>query len=608
MGLEILDFIIILSYFILVLIVGFMLSSKARKNLDQYFLGGNKIKWYLLGLSNASGMFDISGVMWTVTILFIYGLKSAWIPWLWPVWNQVFVMVFLAVWIRRSNVMTGASWILTRFSGAGGQLSKNIIIVFAVVSAIGFVAYFFEGIGKFCNSILPWDLAFSSDLISISSENMYALIIVGITTVYTLRGGMMSVVATEVFQYVIMTISSIIIAVIAYNAVTYDQISNVVPGGWENLFFGWTMDLDWSQTLPQLNEKIKTDGFEIIGALFMMMLFKGFFSSLAGPVPGYDMQRLLSAKNPYEAAKMSGFTILVLFSPRYLMIAAFAVLALVFLTPELSNMSQIDFETILPYSISKFVPVGLKGLLLAGLLAAFMGTFAAVINAAPAYIANDLLKNNLLPNKSEKTYVKYGYLSSLLLVIIGVIFGFFASSLNSITLWITASLFGGYTAANVLKWIWWRFNGYGYFWGMLIGLVASTIKLLFFSSWIDIYFFPIIFICSILGCLFGSLLTPPDEMEKLKSFYKSVKPWGFWKPVFDEIKKTDKNFTKNKNFGRDMFNVFVGIIWQMSLVVWPMYLLIKKWDGFMISIAVVIITTFLLKKFWYDNLKKEENY
>jgi len=588
--------------------VGFMLSSKARKNLDQYFLGGNKIKWYLLGLSNASGMFDISGVMWTVTILFIYGLKSAWIPWLWPVWNQVFVMVFLAVWIRRSNVMTGASWILTRFSGAGGQLSKNIIIVFAVVSAVGFVAYFFEGIGKFCDSILPWDLAFSSDLISLSSENMYALIIVGITTVYTLRGGMMSVVATEVFQYVIMTISSIIIAVIAYNAVTYDQISNVVPGGWENLFFGWTMDLDWSQTLPQLNEKIKTDGFEIIGALFMMMLFKGFFSSLAGPVPGYDMQRLLSAKNPYEAAKMSGFTILVLFSPRYLMIAAFAVLALVFLTPELSNMSQIDFETILPYSISKFVPVGLKGLLLAGLLAAFMGTFAAVINAAPAYIANDLLKNNLLPNKSEKTYVKYGYLSSLLLVIIGVIFGFFASSLNSITLWITASLFGGYTAANVLKWIWWRFNGYGYFWGMLIGLIASTIKLLFFSSWIDIYFFPIIFICSILGCLFGSLLTPPDDMEKLKSFYKSVKPWGFWKPVFEEIKKTDKNFTKNKNFGRDMFNVFVGIIWQMSLVVWPMYLLIKKWDGFMISIAVVIITTLLLKKFWYDNLKKEENY
>ena len=608
MSLEFIDILIILSYFILVLIVGFFLSSRARKNLDQYFLGGNKIKWYLLGLSNASGMFDISGVMWTVTILFIYGLKSAWIPWLWPVWNQVFVMVFLAVWIRRSNVMTGASWILTRFSGAGGQLSKNIIIVFAVISAIGFVAYFFEGIGKFCDSILPWDLSIQADWISISSENMYALLIVGITTLYTLRGGMMSVVVTEVFQYVIMTISSIVIAIIAYNAVTYDQISQVVPDGWDNLFFGWSMDLDWSETLPQLNDKIKSDGFELIGALFMMMLFKGFFSSLAGPVPGYDMQRLLSAKNPFEAAKMSGFTIIVLFSPRYLMIAAFAVLALVFLTPELSNLSIIDFETILPYSISKFVPVGLKGLLLAGLLAAFMGTFAAVINAAPAYIANDLLKNNLLPNRSEKTYVRYGYLSSFILVLLGVLFGFFASSLNSITLWITASLFGGYTAANVLKWVWWRFNGYGYFWGMLLGLIASTVKLVFFSSWIDIYFFPIIFIFSLIGCFLGSLLTPPDDMEKLKSFYKSVKPWGFWKPVYNEIFKKDKEFKPNYNFSRDMFNVVIGIIWQMALVVWPMYLLIKKWDGLIVSLFIVIITSVILKKNWYDNLKREENY
>ena len=318
MHLSGIDYAIVIAYFLIVLGVGFSIAKLARNNLDQYFLGGNKIKWYFLGLSNASGMFDISGVMWTVTLLFVYGLKSAWIPWLWPVWNQVFVMIFLAVWIRRSNVMTGASWILTRFSGKGGFLSKNIIIVFAVIGAIGFIAYFFEGIGKFCAAIFPWDLTLQNQTLSISSENAYALIIVGITTLYTLRGGMMSVVATEVFQYIIMTISSIAIAVIAFNAVNHSEIINSVPKGWEELFFGWKMDLDWSAILPQLNEKIATDGFECIGALFMMMLFKGFFSSLAGPVPGYDMQRLLSTKTPLEAAKMSGFTIAVLFSPRYL--------------------------------------------------------------------------------------------------------------------------------------------------------------------------------------------------------------------------------------------------------------------------------------------------
>lgn len=604
MDLNELDYAIIISYFLIVLGVGFWISKRARNNLDQYFLGGNKIKWYLLGLSNASGMFDISGVMWTVTLLFVYGLKSAWIPWLWPVWNQVFVMIFMAVWIRRSNVMTGASWILTRFSGRGGVMSKNIIIVFAVIGAIGFIAYFFEGIGKFCAAILPWNLAFDHHWFSISSENVYALIIVGITTIYTLRGGMMSVVATEVFQYIIMTVSSFAIAVIAIKAVSQADIIQGVPQGWDELFFGWKMDLDWSETLPQLNKKIATDGFEWIGPLFMMMLFKGFFSSLAGPVPGYDMQRLLSTKSPLEAAKMSGFTIAVLFSPRYLMIAAFAVLAIVFLTPELASNPQIDFETILPSAIASFLPSGLKGLLLAGLMAAFMGTFAAVINAAPAYIANDLLKNSLMPGKSEKTYVRYGYLSSFLLVLIGVIFGFFASSLNAITLWITASLYGGYTAANVLKWIWWRFNGHGYFWGMLAGLLASTVKLIFFGDWIDIYFFPIIFAFSILGCLLGSFLNPPDDIRILKSFYKSVRPWGFWKPILVKVQNDDPSFQPNRMFKKDMLNVLIGIIWQMALVVWPIFLIIKKWDALILSLLVVAFTSIALKYLWYDPLKK----
>jgi len=605
MSLNPLDYIIILGYLVLVVLIGVFLSNKAGKSLNQYFLGGNQIKWYFLGLSNASGMFDISGVMWSVTLLFVYGLKSAWIPWLWPVWNQVFIMIFLAIWIRRSNVMTGASWVLTRFSGKGGVYSKNIIILFAVISAIGFIAYFFEGIGKFCEAILPFDLTVKMGSFNVPSKNVYAFLIIGLTTIYTLKGGIFSVVATEVFQYFIMTLSSIAIAFIVFFSVSNETIMEVVPLGWDQLFFGWEMSLDWSKTLPALNDKIATDGFQFIGVLFMMMLFKGIFSSLAGPVPGYDMQRILSTKSPFEAAKMSGFTILVLYAPRYLMIASFAVLALVYLTPNLQQMTNIDFEILLPETISQLVPTGLKGLILAGLLAAFMGTFAAVVNAAPAYIANDLLKNNLIPNKEEKTYVRYSYLAAILIVGLGMFFGFYATSLNAITLWITASLYGGYTAANVLKWIWWRFNGHGYFWGMLAGLLASTLKLIFLSDWIDIYLFPAILVFSLLGCLLGSLCTPPDDMETLKAFYKTVKPWGFWKPVLNEVQKQDPLFEPNQSFSRDSFNVLIGIIWQMTLVVWPIYLLIKKWDGLLISLVVFFVCTLLLKQFWYKPLKKE---
>lgn len=599
---HILDISIIVGYILLVVFFGFYLSKGSGKSLGNYFLGGNKIKWYFLGLSNASGMFDISGVMWTVSLLFIYGLKSSWIPWLWPVWNQVFVMIFLAIWIRRSNVMTGASWILTRFSSRGGHYSKNVIILFAVISAIGFIAYFFEGIGKFCASILPYDMSFQIGLLSISSANSYALIIMILTALYTLKGGILSVVATEVFQYIVMTFSAIIIGFIAFKAVTNADIISNVPQGWDQLFFGWKMDLDWSSIIPSVNKKIQEDGFQLIGPLFMMMLFKGFFSSLAGPVPGYDMQRILSTRGPKEAAKMSAITIIVLYAPRYLMIGAFAVLAISNFIPELQSNPTLDLEIILPEIISRFLPIGIKGLVLAALLAAFMGTFAAVVNAAPAYIVNDLLKQNLYKGRQEMTYVRLSYLVSAAIILIGITFGFFASSLNAITLWITASLFGGYTAANVLKWVWWRFNGSGYFCGMLFGLIASTIKLIFFGSYIDIYFFPVIFIFSIVGCLLGTWLYPPDDEEVLKSFYKTVKPWGFWKPIISKIQKEDNSFVPNQNFSRDMVNSLVGIIWQMCFVVLPIYLLIKKWDSFLITLVVLAFSSFFLKFNWYNKL------
>ncbi|MFA6335652.1 MAG: hypothetical protein WCX48_08900, partial [Bacteroidales bacterium] len=175
----------------------------------------------------------------------------------------------------------------------------------------------------------------------------------------------------------------------------------------------------------------------------------------------------------------------------------------------------------------------------------------------PAYIVNDLYKKYIKPDASPKTYVHFSYIASIVLVVIGVGFGFFAKSLNSLTLWITSSLYGGYAAANVLKWIWWRFNGYGYFWGMLSGLIASTVKLIAFPEITDIYFFPIILLVSFIGCFAGTLLTKPDSDEILIKFYKNVRPWGFWKPIHEKVVKEDPSFEGNKDFRRDVVNVIV---------------------------------------------------
>ena len=616
MQLHWLDLLIIMAYLVMTLFLGFYLSKRASKDLSSYFLGGNTMKWYMLGLSNASGMWDISGTMWTVMILFVYGLKSAWIPWLWPVWNQVFVFVFLAAWMRRSNAMTGAQWISFRFGeGRGAKLSYIIIVIFALVSVIGFMAYFFEGIGKFCTSILPYDLSFHLGSLLISNEQSYALLICGITTIYTVKGGMYSVVATEILQFFIMTISCFVIGYIAYTTVSSAQIAAAIPNRWGNLWFGMDLGLDWSSTpYPLVNDKIDGDGFGLFGALFMMMLFKGVFASLAGPVPSYDMQRVLSTRTAADAAKMSMSTILVMYMPRYLMVAAFAVLGLVYLKPEIVGMgANIDFEKVLPLAINKFVPIGFKGVLIAGLLAAFMGTFSAVVNAAPAYIVNDIYKKYINPSASSEKLIRYSLLSSILLVAIGILFGFNAASLNTLTLWITSALYGGYAASNVLKWIWWRFTGYGYFGGMLAGLIIST-SILFFKQPMldavgiegvvpDIYLFPLVLLFSMIGCIVGTYLKPLENIEEVKNFYKKTNPWGFWGPIKKMVIQEDPAFVPNNALGRDVFNVLVGMVWQMAQVVIPIYFMIRDQQQLAIWTMLFFVSSWLLKKYWWNKLE-----
>ncbi|SFS62937.1 sodium:solute symporter family protein [Lutibacter maritimus] len=623
----IIDVSIIGIYILLTLIVGIWVSKKASSSLESYFLGGNNIKWYFLGLSNGSGMFDVSGTAWMVGILFLYGVKSFMFMWLWPIWNQIFVMMFLAVWIRRSNIMTGSEWILTRFGdNKAGRASHIIVAVFAIVAAIGFIAYFFEGVGKFMTIILPWDVSLQiGNLALLTSEQSYALIIILLTTIYTVKGGMFSVVATEVLQYGIMVLAGVLVAGYAFFAFSDVEINAVISDEWRNVFFGWELETHWTDKYTAFNNLIDSEGYKMFGALIGMTLFKGFFASIAGPTPSYDLQRILSTKTVKEAAYMSGFTNLILFIPRYLLIAGIVVIALVTLAPEMSInplLNGSDLEILLPKVINFHVPVGIKGLLLAGLLAAFMSTFSAFVNAGPAYMVNDIYKKYFKPSATAKHYIKASHIASFLVVGLGVFMGFFAESINSLTLWITSALFGGYVAANFLKWVWWRFNGWGYFWGMLSGLVVASLQFvldqsknnflegsLFYelSHLHAIYLFPIIFFVSILGSFLGTYFSEPTNMEVLKSFYKDVRPWGFWKPVLNELKKEDETAVKNSDFWLDMMNCAIGIIWQSSMIVLPIYLMIRDYPKTLIALVIFLITSIVLKFTWLDKVRKLPN-
>jgi Na+/proline symporter len=607
MKLTLLDVSIIVAYLATMVIIGWVLRKKARANKENYLMGGKKLPWYMLGLSDASDMFDISGTMWMVALCFVYGMKSVWIPWLWPVFNQVFMMMFLSKWLRRSNATTGAEWLATRFGtvGKGIRGSHNITVVFALLSCFGFLAYGFVGLGKFIEIFVPWDMVKDYIPFGISKEfvpHFYGIIFTLFAMFYSILGGMHSIVLGDVIKYCVMTVACISIAVIAMIHLHGKQVN--VPAGWENPFFGWKLGLDWKNIIPDANKKISHDEYGLFGIFFMMMLFKGVLASLAGPAPNYDMQKVLSTRSPKEASKMSGFVSIILLPIRYSMVIGLTVLALLYYNRlDLADgTGSTDFEKVLPATINAFLPVGILGLVLTGLLGSFMGTFSGTLNAAQAYIVNDIYLKYVNPQASNKRVISMNYLVGVNVVVIGIVLGFFAKNVNSILNWIVGGLYGGYIAANMLKWYWWRFNAHGFFWGMTSGIVAALIfpKLV---GGLDLYYWPWLFVISLAGSIVGTYTAPATDSAVLKSFYRTVKPWGFWQPVHAMVVAEDPAFVPNRRFKLDMFNVVLGIIAQCCLTLLPMYIVLWLKLPLLITVAILLVIVMILKRTWWDKLE-----
>ncbi|HTE00369.1 MAG TPA: sodium:solute symporter family protein [Mucilaginibacter sp.] len=613
MRLSIIDIAIILLYLLSTIFIGLWYRKKARENKDSYMLGGRSLPWYKLGLSDASDMFDISGTMWMVSLCFVYGMKSIWIPWLWPVFNQVFLMMYLSRWLRRSNASTGAEWLATRFgkTGPGVNGSQVVVIAFALLSCLAFMAYGFIGLGKFIEIFVPWDMIKAYIPFNVSPQyvpHVYGIIFTLFAMFYSILGGMHSIVVGDMVKYGIMTVACIWIGFIAAGQLSSHHLN--VPGGWYSPFFGKHLGLDWSHIISEVNTKIKSDGYSLFGLFFMMMTFKGFFAALAGPAPNYDMQKILSTRSPEEASKMSGFVSIILLPIRYTLIISLTALGLIYYHQMnlKDGTGAIDFERILPAVINNFLPVGLVGLLLAGLLGAFMSTFSGTMNAAQAYIVNDIYVKYVNPKAPTKKIIRMNYLVGIIVVATGVFFGFFIKDVNTILQIIVSALYGGYIASNVLKWHWWRFNATGFFWGMLSGILVALLfwALTKFNVIPDgelLYWFPVLFAVSLAGSIFGSYASPPTEEAVLKSFYKNVRPWGFWGPVKQLVMKDDPSFQSNKNFKLNMFNVVVGTIAQCCLTILPMYLVLQQKMPLLVTVAILAVVIIILKKTWWNKLK-----
>jgi len=519
------DYAIIVFYFVLVVGIGVWYQRRASRNLDSYFLAGKSMHWLALAMSGSVATFDITGTMWIVTLIALFGMKSMWNHWMWGFLMAAFFMSYMGKWVRRSGVMTGAEWMVTRFGNRpDGVTARVAYTLMAVVMLTGFVGYAFQGIGKFASVYV--DLGLDPK----TTAHLLAVAVFAITTLYVLLGGLYSVVVTNVIQTVILTAAGIVIATVAYAHVTPQSLAALLPADWTSLVPDWRLDPDQLRALAGTGY----EGYELFGALVIVWVLKGLLLNLGGPGQMTDFQLFLSTRHSRDAAKVgaawSGFLIV-----RWAMTMGIALLALSMVAP------VTDPEKFMPRVLQDYLPTGVRGLVIAGLLAAFMSTFSATVNAAASYIVRDLWQPLVRrrashdDERNQRHLVWASYVATLAVVGTGTAIGFQADSIRQIWDWLMMALGASFVCPNVLRWYWWRMNGWGYSAGTLVGL-AGAVPILFLTVFWKIepplyVTFPALCAVSLIASLAGALLTQPTEEAILISFYRTVRPFGAWGPI-----------------------------------------------------------------------------
>ena len=154
------DLTIIVVYLIVMALVGWWSAKKASRSAEAYFLAGKSFPWWIIGVAHGASGVDVTGTMWFVMMFYIYGVKGVFLLWVWPLFTVIFRMMYLGTWIRRSNVLTGAAWMRTRFGHSrGAELAYISVVAYSMIHVIGFSSYAFRGIAAFTRPFFPWDFS-----------------------------------------------------------------------------------------------------------------------------------------------------------------------------------------------------------------------------------------------------------------------------------------------------------------------------------------------------------------------------------------------------------------------------------------------------------------
>ncbi len=595
-GLEFLDWAVIIGYMLLSIGIAFFVVKQKSKNITDFFIAGRNLPWWLLGTSIAATWFATDAPLAVTALVRSKGIYGNWLWWYLGAGIMMMVFFYAKYW-RRAEILTDAEMIELRYSGKSASVLR------------GFTAAFF-GIFKNCISmgwVILAMLKFSNIMLGWSAE--FALgITLTFALVHTLTSGIKGVVILDMLHFSAGTISTIILAVLVMIEIggptelaTQIAARADAPAG--------VLDM-----LPDLSHIGLTEMIAFVCLIGVLWLGQA-------QGDGYIVQRLFSAKNEKHAIKASLWFavagVVILTWPWIVVgLGSIVILPISEATPALLA----DPELAYPMMINAVLPAGLKGLLVAAFMAAFMSTVDTHLCWGGSYMVNDIYKRFINTKGNDGHYLFVSRVSIVLLLLLSAAAAWQMDSIAGAWIYII-EIISGIAIIVMLRWFWWRINAWSEITSMISALFFANgflwIKWMHDFGWVNdtilahvngwyeddvalIRATVILILCTVIS-LIVTFATKPVDNDKLLSFYKKVRPKGWWGPIAAQVPElVDTSSSKDSWLG------FVfGVIFLNSILFSVGHLVIGNYSIALVLMVIGGITGWLTLKL-VDKAKTQE--
>ena len=590
MKLSPLDWYILAGFFITLLLIGFWASKKAGKSVNEFFLSGRNMPWWLLGISMVATTFSADTPNLVTDIVRTNGVSGNWVWWAFLLTGMLTVFVYAKLW-RRSEVLTDLEFYELRYGGKGAAFLRGFRAVY---------------LGVFFNIMIMATVCLAAIKIGGVMLGLdpgeTLLIACSVAVMYSSIGGLKSVIMTDFFQFTLAMLATFWAAAVIVNL---PQV-----GGLDNL-------INHPDIIPKLDLIPDISNRELFLTIFLLPLALQWWSVwYPGAEPGgggYVAQRMLSAKNENHAVWATLLFNFMHYAIRpwpWILVA----LASLIVFPNLDDLQlafpDIDSSVIghdLAYpAMMTLLPSGLLGLLLASLAAAFMSTIASHLNWGSSYVVNDVYKRFLKPDATDRQMVGLGRITTIVLMILSAGLALLLS--NALQAFnILLQVGAGTGLIFILRWFWYRINVYSEITAMIVSfVVALYLQIIHPRLGFEV-------IASELQLIIGvaittiiwvsvTLLTPTEDQKTLQEFYRKIQPGGIgWKKVVDQATKDGVNIEGQKG----VWDVPTGILCMVigSITIYSFlfsigYFLYKDFKIAFILLSISIISLYFLNKTW----------